>query len=107
MKQTVEEAAMQNLNLSYAIIADGELAYQQQAMLNMFKKGAEWALKEISEHVRTNMSYSDKAWDMLSYIEAIKGNSKPYMDYLNSKKASTIHRIDMDIIQQNISDIIG
>lgn len=75
MKQTVEEAAMQELNLSYAIIADGEFAYQQQAMLNMFKKGAEWALKEISEHVRINMSYSDKAWDVLSYIEAIKGNA--------------------------------
>lgn len=42
MKQTIEEAAMQELNSSYAIIVDGELAYQRQAMLNMFRKGAEW-----------------------------------------------------------------
>lgn len=42
MKQTVEEAAMQELNSSYAIIVDGELAYQRQAMINMFVKGAEW-----------------------------------------------------------------
>lgn len=42
MKQTLEEAAMQELHSSYAIIVDGELAYQRQGMLNMFRKGAEW-----------------------------------------------------------------
>lgn len=46
MKQTLEEAAMQELNSSYAIIVDGELAYQRQAMLNMFKKGAEYKEKQ-------------------------------------------------------------
>lgn len=46
MKQTVEEAAMQELNSSYAIIVDGNLAYQRQAMLNMFIKGAEWHAKQ-------------------------------------------------------------
>ena len=46
MKQTLEEAAMQELNSSYAIIVDGELAYQRQAMLNMFKKGAKWQAKQ-------------------------------------------------------------
>lgn len=45
MKQTVEEAAAQELNQSYAIIVDGELAYKREAMINMFKKGAEWAEK--------------------------------------------------------------
>nr|DAS98512.1 MAG TPA: Protein of unknown function (DUF551) [Caudoviricetes sp.] len=46
MKQTVEEAAMQELMLSYAIVVEGELAYQRQAMLNMFKKGADWQSKQ-------------------------------------------------------------
>ena len=35
MKQTVEEAAKQELTSSYAIIVEGELAYQRQAMLNI------------------------------------------------------------------------
>lgn len=46
MKQTVEEAAKQELTSSYAIIVEGELAYQRQAMLNMFRKGAEWQSKQ-------------------------------------------------------------
>lgn len=46
MKQTVEEAAMQELMSSYAIVTEGELVYQRQAMLNMFKKGAEWQSKQ-------------------------------------------------------------
>ena len=46
MKQTVEEAAKQELTSSYAIIVEGELAYQRQAMLNMFRKGAEWQAKQ-------------------------------------------------------------
>lgn len=46
MKQTVEEASMQELHSSYAIIVDGELAYQRQGMLNMFRKGAEWQAKQ-------------------------------------------------------------
>ena len=48
MKQTLEEAAMQELNSSYAIIVDGELVYQRQAMLNMFKKGTEWEERKHS-----------------------------------------------------------
>lgn len=46
MKQTVEEAAWQELMSSYAIVAKGEFACQQQAMLNMFRKGAEWQAKQ-------------------------------------------------------------
>lgn len=42
MKQTIEAAAIKELNSSYTIVIEGELAYQRQAMLNMFKKGAEW-----------------------------------------------------------------
>jgi hypothetical protein len=46
MKQTVEEAAQQELMSSYAIVVEGELAYQRQAMLNMFRKGAEWQSRQ-------------------------------------------------------------
>ena len=42
MKQTVEEAAWQELMSSYAIVVKGEFAYHQQAMLNMCRKGVEW-----------------------------------------------------------------
>lgn len=38
MKQTLEEAAREELISSYAIVVEGELAYQKQAMLNMFRK---------------------------------------------------------------------
>lgn len=46
MKQTLEEAAREELISSYAIVVEGELAYQKQAMLNMFRKGAEWHAKQ-------------------------------------------------------------
>lgn len=49
MKQTLEEAAMQELNSSYAIIVDGNLAYQRQAMLNMLRKGAGWQKEQAIE----------------------------------------------------------
>ena len=49
MKQTLEEAAREELISSYAIVVEGELAYQRQAMLNMFKKGAEWHAKQSIE----------------------------------------------------------
>lgn len=46
MKETIDQAAMQELSHSYATVIDGELAYQRQAMLNMFCKGAEWQSKQ-------------------------------------------------------------
>ena len=49
MKQSLEEAAREELISSYAIVVEGELAYQRQAMLNMFKKGAEWHAKQSIE----------------------------------------------------------
>ena len=49
MKQTVEEAALQELMSSYAIVVEGELVYQRQAMLNMFRKGAEWQKEKAIE----------------------------------------------------------
>lgn len=41
-KETLEEAARRELNSSYAIVVDGEFAYPHAAMLNMFRKGAQW-----------------------------------------------------------------
>lgn len=50
MKQTVEEAAKQELISSYAVVGDRggftELLYNYNAMLNMFRKGAEWHAKQ-------------------------------------------------------------
>lgn len=45
-KETLEESASRELNSSYAIVVNGELAYQHAAMLNMFRKGAEWQAKQ-------------------------------------------------------------
>lgn len=49
LKHTLEEAAMQELNSSDAIIVEGNLVYQRQAMLNMFRKGAEWEKEQAIE----------------------------------------------------------
>lgn len=62
MKQKLEEAAREELISSYAIVVEGELAYQRQAMLNMFKKGAEWQEKQsqwISIEERSVNIYDD------------------------------------------------
>lgn len=42
MKQTVEEAARKERMSSYAIVHSGKFVYTTEAMLNMFKRGAEW-----------------------------------------------------------------
>lgn len=63
MKQTLEEAAREELISSYAIVVEGELAYQKQAMLNMFRKGAEWHAKQspwISVEEKLPMDYNPK-----------------------------------------------
>ena len=41
MSESIKEA-IKEINHSYATIVDGELVYQRSAMLNMFRKGAEW-----------------------------------------------------------------
>lgn len=46
MKQTLEETARQELISSYAIVHSGKFVYTTEAMLNMFKKGAEWQAKQ-------------------------------------------------------------
>jgi len=42
MKDKLEKAANDELIHSYAMCVDGELAYQRDAMLRMFIKGAQW-----------------------------------------------------------------
>lgn len=64
MKQTLEEAAKQELMSSYAIVVEGELVYQRQAMLNMFKKGAEWQSKQsmwinVKELLNKELSFEE------------------------------------------------
>ena len=50
MKQTLEEAAKQELISSYAVVGDRggftELLYNYNSMLNMFRKGTEWKSKQ-------------------------------------------------------------
>ena len=81
MKQTLEEAAREELISSYAIVVEGELAYQRQAMLNMFKKGAEWQKKQ-------SPWISVKDMVPIPVIEAIDGNEYGSIDVLGSIKNS-------------------
>lgn len=41
MGKSLEEIASKELWKSYAVVVNGEFAYRQNAMLNMFKKGVE------------------------------------------------------------------
>ena len=41
MGKSLEEIASRELWQSYAVVVNGEFAYRQNAMLNMFKKGVE------------------------------------------------------------------
>lgn len=41
MGKSLEEIASRELWQSYAVVINGEFAYRQNAMLNMFKKGVE------------------------------------------------------------------
>lgn len=74
MKQTLEEVAREELISSYAIVVEGELVYQRQAMLNMFKKGAEWHAKqsiEILSSVLENWVHSGDADCIIAEFEEL------------------------------------
>lgn len=68
--KTLEEAAKQELISSYAIVIEGELVYQRQAMLNMFKKGADWQSKQ-------------SPW--ISVKERLPGENKEYLVVLDNR----------------------
>lgn len=66
-----KDAAIKELNSSYAIVIEGELAYQRQAMLNMFKKGAEWQQQKAIEAFNEAMIYFESP-DCPTEEEALK-----------------------------------
>lgn len=54
MGKSLEEIASRELLQSYAVVVNGEFAYRQNAMLNMFYKGVE-AQKEKSIEVLSSV----------------------------------------------------
>lgn len=46
MKQTVKEAALQELHSNYVITEEDGLGWHKRIMLDMFKKGAEWQARQ-------------------------------------------------------------
>lgn len=107
MKQTVEEAAMQELHSSYAIIVDGELAYQRQGMLNMFRKGAEWMaqqspwisveerLPEEGQRVLVGFFYRYKYADR-------EAESRKYVDLFTYEKGIWTNDCDVLYLGRNV-----
>ena len=87
MKQTLEEAAKQELISSYAIVIEGELVYQRQAMLNMFKKGAEWQSKQspwisVKERLpEENKEYLVVLDNRVIYVAQYNKNNKSWLVY--------------------------
>lgn len=87
MKQTVEEAAKQELISSYAIVIEGELVYQRQAMLNMFKKGADWQSKQspwisVKERLpEENKEYLVVLDNRVIYVAQYNKNNKSWLIY--------------------------
>lgn len=53
MENKLEKAAVQELIHSYATCVDGELIYQRNAMLNMFRKGAQWQEQQHEVQIET------------------------------------------------------
>lgn len=87
MKQTLEEAAKQELISSYAIVIEGELVYQRQAMLNMFKKGAEWQSKQspwisVKERLpEENKEYLVVLDNRVIYVAQYNKNNESWLIY--------------------------
>lgn len=49
MGKSLEEIASRELYQSYAVVVNGEFAYRQNAMLNMFYKGIEYQKEKSIE----------------------------------------------------------
>ena len=85
--KTLEEAAMQELISSYAIVIEGELVYQRQAMLNMFKKGADWQSKQspwisVKERLpEENKEYLVVLDNRVVYVAQYNKNNKSWLIY--------------------------
>lgn len=79
MKETIEQAAMQELNHSYATVIDGELVYQRNAMLNMFRKGSEWQAKQspwisVEERLPEDGLIDPIAWNVTKSVVVVTSN---------------------------------
>ena len=85
--KTLEEAAKQELISSYAIVIEGELVYQRQAMLNMFKKGADWQSKQspwisVKERLpEENKEYLVVLDNRVVYVAQYNKNNKSWLLY--------------------------
>lgn len=85
--KTLEEAAKQELISSYAIVIEGELVYQRQAMLNMFKKGADWQSKQspwisVKERLpEENKEYLVVLDNRVIYVAQYNKNNKSWLIY--------------------------
>lgn len=85
--KTLKEAAKQELISSYAIVIEGELVYQRQAMLNMFKKGAEWQSKQspwisVKERLpEENKEYLVVLDNRVIYVAQYNKNNKSWLIY--------------------------
>lgn len=83
--KTLEEAAKQELISSYAIVIEGELVYQRQAMLNMFKKGADWQSKQspwisVKERLpEENKEYLVVLDNRVVYVAQYNKNNKSWL----------------------------
>lgn len=85
MKLTIDEAARKELISSYAIVFEGELAYQRQAMLNMFKKGAEWQKQQSYTEAQIKQAILDYCDENGMYDEEAKECMDDFINnFLNS-----------------------
>lgn len=111
MKQTVEEAAMQELHSSYAIIVDGELAYQRQGMLNMFRKGAEWMAKQsLWISVKERLPNNDENIFYTNYLSGALGvgfyvDEKWYQAYTGEDIYGITHWMPIPSLRRDMQKI--
>lgn len=105
MKQTLEEAAKEYADGLYAHTERGVVQYEGTQI--DFKKGAKWALSEVSDYIRSHTSFDDKAWDVLPFIKAIEGNLKPFIAYLETKKGTLESEKIITDQQYFISEILN
>lgn len=109
--EKLEEAARKELVLSHLIVVYRggfkELLFNECAMLNMFRKGAEWALSEVSNYIRNCTSFDEKAWDMLPFIKAMRGDKKALISYLEDRKKALNFELTSAMDQRFMSDVVN
>lgn len=101
MKQTLEEAANEELIHSYSnkYNGNGAFEYGQEAMLNMFRKGAEWKAKQSPWH---EVSEEPKKGEHIC-VQVGSGNLTSWYAPSNIRKAFEDHNV---IRWAYVSDLI-